>query len=351
MEESITVEVMLNEDNADDDDGEGGNGGFTSSGGRMFGGMGMGPVQSASTASANNQSGVVVRMPQEFYDNEPESGGARRKTATSTSAAKTTSATTTTTTTKSDAAAKRLFRRSGASGLSCSDSEDVSDVSSDVSSRLSPLTPSPDCFVDDFGPNDVFIPPTGNTAKAKATERAPAGAMAGETAGAMAGEKAGAIAGAPAGVMAGATAGAETEDQPKTKRQTKGFLTVTATDLSASSHAIDSMTDAHLQQQRDDAAATADAATAVATAGTVATMSISDERISIEDADSFATTSPVKMSLFSRVKLCLAPEGPPGKAYVMSEEELSHMTVTNILYFTGAVVLVVLIYVLYADAF
>ena len=49
--------------------------------------------------------------------------------------------------------------------------------------------------------------------------------MAGETAGAMAGEKAGAIAGAPAGVMAGATAGAETEDQPKTKRQTKGFLT------------------------------------------------------------------------------------------------------------------------------
>ena len=40
------------------------------------------------------------------------------------------------------ATASALVKRGSA--ISCTDSEDVSDVSSDVSSRLSPLTPSPD---------------------------------------------------------------------------------------------------------------------------------------------------------------------------------------------------------------
>lgn len=306
MGESITVEVMLNEDNADDDDG--GNGGFTSSEGRMFGGMGMAPVQSVSTASANNQSGVVFRMPQEVDEAEPEQGGARRKT-TSAATASTTAAAATTST-KSDAAAKRLFRRGDAS----SDSEDVSDVSSDVSSRLSPLTPSPDCLLDEFRSDVVLTPATGKEAKAAA------------------------------GAAAGATAGAETAGQQnsiKGKADKKGFITVTATDLSASSHAIDSMTDAHLQQQRQEAEAATAATTSTAT---------SDDRISIEEEDSSSSTPP-KESLLRRVKQFLAPEGPPGKAYVMTEEEMAHMTVNNILYFTGAVVLFVLIYVMYADTF
>ena len=106
-----------------------------------------------------------------------------------------------------------------------------------------------------------------------------------------------------------------------------------------------------MQQQRQQETSTAtNKAAAKATA---------DERVTIDEDDSSSTSSsslssstpPVKMSLGARVKHFFLPEGAPGKAYVMTEDELSHMTVTNILYFTSAVILCVLMYVLYADAF
>jgi len=140
---------------------------------------------------------------------------------------------------------------------------------------------------------------------------------------------------------------------------------VAGNNLSASSHAIDKMTDAHLehqqQQQLRDAPAAPSTAATVTTAAAAATAAsavttTSDAHLLIEtDEDSAPPPppSPPRPSLGARLKnLVCGVAVPPGqKPYVMTEEELGHMTVNNILYFTGLVVLAVLVYVLYADAF
>lgn len=303
MEESINVEVMFNE-NADGGE-EGKKGGLSVSDSRMMSGMGVTPGTSGMRVASDqserrrhDQPPVIVKRPRELDAGHViHAGDAVQQ-------PKMAPKTTTTTN-------RGYFRNgqfvsvgatSGTSGAatngSGSDDSEVSDISSDVSSRLSPLTPSP--------------------------------------------------------------------DYNKGGNQMKGFITV-ASDLSASTHAIDKMAEDQLRLQAANLPPSTSSTTTRASAtghGRAATAAaetdhllirvdedVEEEEGEVSDDDEERSTPTRKVSLFKRLKNIVAPEGPPGEAYVMSEDELGHMTVNNILYFTGAVILVVLIYVLYAQAY
>lgn len=146
-----------------------------------------------------------------------------------------------------------------------SDDSDLSEISSDVSSRMSPLTPSPD------------------------------------------------------------PASFETPFNAGTKRV---FITAGAKELTSSTHAIDQMAEDQLnvrgsQPSRDTQVHFAPG-----------------EMTPIEEEGNV----PIWRRLLIRLK-----SRPDSKK--MTEDELSHMTVNNILYFMGAVFLIILLYVLYAEEF